>query len=479
MRFKFHNWITYSGFFLIAFSQPGCKKLVDVNPPTSGVSGATAFNSDGTAIAVMTGVYTNMSQSFFGGGGLPSMSLFPSLSADELSVYGDFNTLDVVYYTNALTNGNTGSADFWNNIYPVVYVVNSAIQGLNSSTGLTPAVKQQLTGEAYFMRAFCYFYLVNLYGDVPLVTNTNYAVTSGLARTPTSQVWTQINSDLQNAQHLLDSGYMDATLLTATSERVRPTVWAATALLSRAYLYQKKWDSAAMEATAVINQSALYSLDTLNGVFLANSNEAIWQLQPVFAGQNTQDALLFVLPASGPDGISYPVYLDTILVDAFEPLDQRRVDWVGSVDVGSTTYFYPYKYKQNTSSAAMPTEYEMVLRLGEQFLVRAEAEAQLNQFSAATMDLNAIRLRAGLAGTGATTQSNLLSAIAHERQVELFTEWGHRWLDLKRTNMVNTVMSVVTPEKGGQWNSDWQWYPISLYELQHDHNLVQNAGYGN
>jgi starch-binding outer membrane protein, SusD/RagB family len=473
------TWVSCCIYFFIAFIQADCKKLVEVNPPTSGITGATAYNTDATAIAVMTGVYISMSQSFFSSGGITSMSLFPSLSADELSVYGDFNPVDVAYYTNSLTNTITGSSDFWNNIYPTIYIVNSAIEGLTSSSGLTPAVKQQLMGEAYFMRAFCYFYLVNLYGDVPLVTGTNYTVNAVLARTPAANVWTQITGDLKSAQNLLDSNYVDATLLNMTPERVRPTLWAATALLSRAYLYQQKWDSAVIEATAVINQNTLYSLDTLNGVFLANSNEAIWQLQPVNAGQNTQDALLFVLPPTGPDGISFPVYMDTVLVDAFEPGDQRRANWVDSANVGNVTYYYPYKYKANTSNATTVTEYEMVLRLGEQYLIRAEAEAWLNELGQATADLDTIRSRAGLGATSANTQTDMLTAIYHERQVEFFTEWGHRWLDLKRTNLVNTVMSTVTPEKGGQWNPDWQWYPISLYELQHDHNLVQNNGYGN
>jgi len=88
-----------------------------------------------------------------------------------------------------------------------------------------------------------------------------------------------------------------------------------------------------------------------------------------------------------------------------------------------------------------------------------------------------IRSRAGLSGTTAATTPDLLAAILHERQVELFTEWGHRWLDLKRTGSVDFVMGGVTPKKGGDWKTEWQWYPISVYELQHDPKLVQNSGY--
>jgi hypothetical protein len=73
----------------------------------------------------------------------------------------------------------------------------------------------------------------------------------------------------------------------------------------------------------------------------------------------------------------------------------------------------------------------------------------------------------------------MLSAILHERQVELFTEWGHRWFDLIRTKNATSVMSVVTPLKGGVWNNDGHQllFPIPLSDLGKDPNLKQNSGY--
>jgi hypothetical protein len=87
-------------------------------------------------------------------------------------------------------------------------------------------------------------------------------------------------------------------------------------------------------------------------------------------------------------------------------------------------------------------------------------------------------MRAGLSAITAVNLQTMLSIIEHERQVELFSEWGHRWLDLKRTGRVNQVMSLITPQKGGNWNTNWQLYPIPLSEMQADPNLKpQNAGY--
>ena len=461
---------------LLLLPQVACKKLVAVDPPVTSTTGVDAFNSDATASAVLTGIYTNLSAGSFATGG-NDISILAGLSSDELSLFNDgSNPTYSVYYSNVLTNS---SFSFWDAIYPTVFVINSAIEGVSSTKSLTPAVQQQLLGEAKFMRAFCYFYLVNFYGDVPLVTGTNYQVNAILPRTPKAQVWEQIIADLQSAASLLSPNYLDATLLNTTSERVRPTQGAANALLARAYLYTGDWVDAQAQASQVINNSGTYNLvSNLDSVFLANSNEAIWQLQPVNAGHNTEDALIFILPASGP-GDAFPLYLDSLLVNTFEPDDQRRVLWVDSVIVNGTSFYFPYKYENNNIGAPV-TEYLMVLRLAEQYLIRAEAEAQGAQggTNAAILDLDAIRSRAGLPNyAGGTDQQSVLNAIYHERQVELFTEWGHRWLDLKRTGTVDNVMTLIESQKQETWSDYKQWYPLPLTDLQYDHNLVQNAGY--
>jgi hypothetical protein len=123
----------------------------------------------------------------------------------------------------------------------------------------------------------------------------------------------------------------------------------------------------------------------------------------------------------------------------------------------------------------------MVLRLGEQYLIRAEARAQQGKVTgagSAEEDLDAIRTRAGLSPTTASTQAQMLDAILQERRVELFAEWGHRWLDLKRTNTIDQVMSVVAPSKGGVWESYKALYPIPFNELLLNPKLKpQNPGY--
>lgn len=453
----------------------GCKKLIEVNTPTTSISTKNVYTNDQTAIAVLTGLYTIISGSPATGSDLTSIGLITGLSGDELTLYsGAGDPRLKAYYQNNLKN-NTSFTDFWAAIYNEVYVTNAAIEGLNSSSSLTPSVKQQLLGEAKFYRAFCYYHLLNMYGDVPLVIGTEYTVNIILSRSPKEKVWALIISDLQDAETLLTPNYLDGSLLAETTERIRPTKWAAAALLARSYLYTGDWKNAELRSTEVINNTALYNLDSLNKVFLMNSREAIWQLQPVNYHSNTEDAKIYVLPSTGPS-IFTPVYLSPQLINSFEPNDQRKRRWVDTVTSAGILYYYPYKYKLNSIDDPLG-EYNTVLRLGEQYLLRAEARAQQGNIKGAKDDLNLLRNRAGLQDYTNTDQVQLLAAIYHERQVELFTEWGHRWFDLKRIQTVNKVMEKVTPLKGGSWSPNWQLFPLPSYDIRTDGNLTQNAGY--
>lgn len=464
----------------------GCTKLVEVDTPANRISSSSVYSSDATATAVLTGILTKLSGNNYNGTPtIPSISMWAGLSADEFSVWSGATSTYMLFYKNALS-ANSAGGEFWQNIYPLIYACNAAIEGLNASTSLTVEVKQQLLGEAKFLRAFFYFHLVNLYGDVPLVISTDYQTNVSLARAPVAAVYQQIVADLRDAEVNLKDGYLKSDLLNfyviGTEERVRPNKSAANALLARVYLYLGNWKEAEIQSTAVINNTAYYNLQSLNKVFLKNSNEAIWQLQPVTTGtiSNTAEAVIYMFTYA-PVGLngSHPVYLSPSLIASFEPNDQRNTlgNWIQSYIEGSKTYYYPYKYKVAVSGTAKPTEYTMMLRLGEQYLIRAESRANQDNFQGALSDLNSVRVRAGLPTFNSASKPDIISKILHERQVELFTEFGHRWFDLKRTNTVDSVMKVITPLKGGTWNTDKKLYPISIPEILKGVNIVQNPGY--
>lgn len=477
-------------------TQSSCKKWLTIPPPGASITEISVYSTDATAIAVLNGLYSSMSSSELFQSPR-SITLFAGLSADELTLYsGVTDNTHISYYTNQLAANaliNAGS-EHWSLLYPFVYRCNAAMEGIAASPFLTPHVKQQLLGEAYFLRSFFYFYLVNLFGDVPLALNTDHQANTLLHRTPKKDVYQQIIADLEKAKTLLSDDYLNETLLASTTERVRPTRWVATALLARVYLYAEDYAKAEEQATLVINNSDLYGLVALNEVFLKNSREAIWQIQPTSVGFNTEEGRLFIIPETGPTDVTVfnpnPVYLSEFILNSFEAGDQRGVygNWVNTTiypvsDTEVDTVAFAFKYKVSTSpdvsSPKGMTEYLMVLRLGEQYLIRAEARVRQNKIPGAQEDINAIRTRAGLGPTLANDNTSLLAAILHERRVELFTEFGHRWLDLKRTGQVDAVMSIITPLKanGTAWQSYQQWYPLPFSELGKSPNLVQNTGY--
>lgn len=467
--------------FTILF-ESGCKKLVDIGAPVTSLNEENVFADETTATATLTNIYAQMSRStgvlsigdFTGN---MSLSMLCGLSADEFALSNEIINVKLQnYYQNSLISDATQSdgSEHWATLYQYIFKCNAIIEGLNKSTILTASVRQQLLGEAKFLRAFCYFYLVNLFGDVPLAVQTDPAINAKLARSSADDVYRLIKEDLIDAQGLLSPNFLDGKLK-PYSERLRPNRSAATALLSRVYLYKKEYASAEMEATNIINNTSIFALTSLNDVFLKNSKEAIWQLQPVSYDRNTEDAWAFIVPLTGFSDVN-PVYLNEELTKQFEVTDQRKSLWIRGINLNGKDYLYPYKYKSATMNVPV-TEYLMVFRLAEQYLIRAEARARLNKLSEAGEDLNAIRGRAGLGNIFPGSQEAMINAVLKERQVELFTEWGHRWLDLKRMGNIDAVMTVVTPKKGGTWKSTQQLFPILFGDIQKNPNLKQNPGY--
>lgn len=481
----------------------GCRKVTELDPPSTRITSEAIFSNDVTATSVLTDIFASISNNnMVDVTSIHGVGLYAGLSADELRVLpNQTNATLNAFYNNSLDVNNTlaTSSISWSGTYLLIFKLNAALIGLQSSSSLTPFVKNQLIGEAKFMRAFCYFYLTNLYGDIPLILNQDYLTNSSTVRTPKLQIYDQVVVDLNDAKVLLSESYLNANM-TVGSERVRPTTWAASALLARVYLFlgslgkTDAWQKAETESTRVIEKTTLFSLVNLSNVFLKNSSEAIFQLQPVQTGYNTWEGRTYSLPTGGPNTAN-PVYLTTALVNSFSANDPRRILWIKSLAIGATTYFYPNKYQKGSvvdnaiTSTGQMTEYSMVLRLGEQFLIRAEARSMQNKIdgpSGATSDLNAIRSRARNSISGSIfpddypvglNPATILDYIQNERKLELFTEWGDRWINSKRTGKIDGIMNSAATEKGNIWRSYQQLYPIPNADRLKNPSLTQNEGY--
>ncbi|SHN45536.1 RagB/SusD family nutrient uptake outer membrane protein [Chitinophaga sp. CF418] len=471
-----------------SFQFTSCKKFIEVDPPVTSVTDGNVFLGDATAAAAITSIYAQMVNTRFA----LNMTVYPELAADNLKIFTTGFTDYTTYFTNSLQAGDGGIPIFWNSIYPYIYQVNAAIEGLTKTTTLTPSVKQNLLGEAYFLRGFFYHHIASLYGDAPLALTTNYGVNNKLSRSAVTAVYAQAVADLKMAQSLLGDSYLQKDANTPyggdNPERVRPNKSACTAILARVYLYQRDWANAEAAATEVINKTSQYGILSLDQAFLKNSKETIWALQQVRANVNADEGDFFILRNGGPSSSrDQAVYLSPKFVEYFQTGDQRRLKWINSVTKAGLPYYYAFKYKVDAGVAAV-SEYSIVLRLAELYLIRSEARIQQNKVTEGIADLNVLRerainisepdlnLRLKLLATS-LSKVEALAALNYERRVELFCEWGHRWYDLRRSGQIDAVMQITTSEKGGVWQSYKALFPVPALEIQYNGALSQNDGY--
>jgi hypothetical protein len=439
----------------------GCKKFIHLEKPPNLINSEAVFTNDKTALSAISSVYIQMrntTQIMTNGG----LSIFTGLSSDEILPSTSNSLYDPFYMDSIPSNNATISSNFWTSAYVNIYKINSVLKGLTDpACTVTDALREQLLGEAKVVRALYYFYLANLFGDVPLVLTTDYTINAIMPRAPVAQIYNQIIIDLREAETILKPAY-------PTTGKVRPNKWTATALLSRVYLYQQNWTDAEQKASEVIN-SGTYVLSTINAAFLKNTSETIWEVAPINEAANTAEGSSFI-----PSSVTTrPTFIITPnLMSDFEPSDLRRKNWIDSSTVSSVKYYYPKKYKQRVVTTPI-NEYNIVLRLAELYLIRAEARTHLNNYVDARNDINLVRSRAALTNVIASTQPLLLAAIEHERRIEFFSEWGHRWLDLKRTERVNAVLGAIK----SNWQNYASLYPIPLTQMTLNTSLVQNPGY--
>ena len=453
-------------FFIVPLN--GCKKLLDVNPSTTQILSSTVFTDSLTTQSAIVGMYNALAPQ--GQKATPyrfTLSSLPGFSADEMQFIG--STYDT-YINNTLLSSDADVALIWSVSYAAIYNANSIIQGVAASSNISENFKKQATAEAMFIRAFSYFYLTNLFGDVPLVLTTDVNQNASLPRTAGSTIYAQIISDLKFAQANLRSDYS-----ISPNSRIRVNSWAATAMLARVYLYTGDWANAEAQATSVINNTTLFDLPKdLTKVFAPSSTEAIFQIA------NDSQGYTWYATNVTPNSVSHiPTYVMTPdLVSQFEAGDARKATWTGTTVYNGVTYTYPYKYKNITTSAN--AEYYTVLRLAEQYLIRAEARANQANINGAVADINTIRARARVTSTDlpdyptTISQSDCMADIAKERRIELNCEWGHRWFDLKRTGALNTVLAAAKPNF---WKPAAALYPIPTGQITVNGNLTQNPGY--
>src|SRR5699024_4201762 len=204
-----------------------CDNFLEVGSNTSQLDSELVFKNDNTATAALKGIYHELQFNGFASGNTSSISFISnSLTDDGIEHETTNDRYD--FYTNKLRADNGTNNSIWSSVYKQLYNTNALLVGIADNVNLSEVTKNRIEGEAKFLRAFIYYYLVHLYDEVPLVLTTDYHINQSLARTSVGEIYSQIQKDLEEALVYLPEDYVHSE-----GEHIRPTKYAAYTLLAR------------------------------------------------------------------------------------------------------------------------------------------------------------------------------------------------------------------------------------------------------
>jgi hypothetical protein len=429
-----------------------CKKFLDVKPKESISDQQTIFDKTSAEEAVR-GVYSALADGNYYGTGFQSIGY---LSGDNIVWTGSQSQIQE-FINHKVSAENSTISGAWISIYRTISRANYVIAKVEGVTDplLTTELKNQLIGEAYFLRALSYFDLVRTWGGVPIIVNptNNSSDNIGIPRSSEVDTYAQVLSDLETAEPLLPGK-------TNRFRATQKTVWA---LKARYYLYRNNWAKAEEYATKIIGDGSNYKLLKPYNSFFANgargTEESVFEI--FYNGTTEVNAHRGQWQPQTNGGTRQWAPNDAFLSLVNDPLIGGNRNTLVAKDNQNRWYGNLY-YRSPASDPSF------VIRTAELYLIRAEARAQQNNLSDALTDLNAVRDRAGLIPSIAISQGEIMLAIENERRIEFALE-PHRWFDLVRTHRAQEVLSITDATK--------LLLPLPTQQLLLDKALEQNEGY--
>lgn len=404
----------------------------------------------------------------------------------EQQLFESFVDFQYAPYDPNFSKGNVLSTDWpvlqgWQNLYKIISSANLVIANLENISN--DPNKVRIEGEAKFLRAWAYFDLVQLFGDVPLVMEpvadpTNFAP----ARTPQAKVYDQIINDLMDAESKMND---------AAPQPNRVNKWVAKAYLSKVYLTM----AGNPNRILIYKGNSTYSLALAKAKEVINSNKYTINIpyQKVF---DTQGDAETIWEFRCPDLSLYNHYTflsqgiftpEQAFINSFDATDVRGPAWgiSTSYTLNGKTYTFPLptymKFVDQEQNAKgqqfQSTRSIKIIRLADVYLTAAEADNEVN--SAPSSDaynwINAVRRRAGINDLNGLNKQNFREAVFIERRKELYGE-GFSWFDLKRFNKFDLLKATgrdfMTPI-----DAHLNYFPIYKTELDNNANVTQNPGW--
>lgn len=478
-------------FLLSIVSLASCSKYLDTEPVSNGIavetnSSTVAFKNASELEAALAGAYGDFKNEYY------QLDYFVNGDAQSDDAYaGGDNPANFQIDNLKLDATNSNVSRDWRYLYATIGKCNKVINNVDSviDATLTSTRKNEIKGEASFIRAFMYFQLVQLWGDVPLILLDVQTISAEKlpelypilfpARNTKDEVYKQINSDLKFAlanvkatnihKGYATTGAVNVMLAKVAAAQSNPD-WANVKkycddVISGGYSllpdYNSLWDNA--------NENSAESIFEIN--YSGGSSDGNWGVT-IFRGLDWKK---FNLPSND-------------LVRAFDDEKDaiRKAASVIFLDVSGkwsdqhwTQKVYPFINKYHKFTSGSDQNY-IFFRLADVLLLKAEALNELGDLAGAKTLVNQIRTRVKLPNTTANSQAEMRLAIEKERRLELAFE-GHRWYDLKRTNRAIDVMNNAKDENnvslGYTLNTNRLLWPIPQAELDKNQKLKQNPGY--
>lgn len=490
----------------VALLNTGCKKFLEQEVP--GAFPETDFyKTDGDVLQAVTGVYDMMQAHYNGSWG--SLYMVKTLLSDESNAGGSdagdqpgYQTLDNFNFD--ATNDKVREA--WRMCYFTIYRANKVINNTDANNDL----RRRLVAEAKFLRAYNYFELVTLWGDVPLVLNdippANYTST---ARTAKAAVYTQIEKDLNEAIAVLPTKNF-----LSGNNAFRVSKGSAQALLGKVYLFQQKWNEAGQQFEAVITSNQYSLAPSVGAAFSRNyefGQESLFEIS--YTNDRSYDWGNFPwggapesnihIQLMGPRGDFYTKAPSDSLIAGWGFNLPKQKLWNAYVAAGDvnrrrqiimsetelkaaggnwtnpTAYdyegYFQRKYGSFQSQTGAPigelnygTNWRHI-RYADVLLMAAEAFHKAGNDAKARGYLNQVRQRSSLPDVNASGGA-LFNAIVLERQLELAFE-GVRYQDLVRWGLAQQELSAL-----GFVSGKHNLLPIPDYDVKTG-RLAQNSGY--
>lgn len=443
----------------LLFLAAGCSKQLEEEPQGL-VIGSEGLSSEAGLEGALTGAYGSLLVPWESGFTTVSQ-IAMTMGADDLTTHPGSNKEEFREFDRfTVSSLNSRMVPIWRGCYKTIQSTNNIINNYTSVKDGNEATIKVIVGEAYFLRALCYYWLTRFWGAVPIIPSEKYSSEYlTIKKNTPAEVYKLIEADLAKAEEQVPN-----------TKRApgRPNKGSVKALLADVYLTQGGWPIkdaskyalAAAKAKEVINNKALYAFDLYQGGFLK-----------IFAGGTSED--VFTLFTRG-QWITYNSFygLSTMPEDEggwsdffpeikffndFPAGTRKDATFSTSFVVGANTipwqntttkhpYYKKFTIQSGTKATYMSNNPVIMIRYAHVLLTYAEALARSGTApdAAAFTALNDVRARAGLTPLTGLSPADFLNAVMDERKWEFAGEWN-RWFDLVRLEQVEAANAVKDP----------------------------------